>query len=57
LTLVVVNVLIHIELVIFSIIGFVSLLVLVSYGASLEDKYRRLEKKYNILKKEKEQDE
>ena len=52
-----VNVLIHIELVIFSIIGFVSLLVLVSYGASLEDKYRRLEKKYNILKKEKEQDE
>jgi len=57
LTLAVVNVLIHIELVIFSIIGFVSLLVLVSYGASLEDKYRRLEKKYNILKKEKEQDE
>jgi hypothetical protein len=57
LTLAVVSVLIHIELVIFSIIGFVSLLVLVSYGASLEDKYRRLEKKYNILKKEKEQDE
>lgn len=56
-TLAVVSVLIHIELVIFSIIGFVSLLVLVSYGASLEDKYRRLEKKYNILKKEKEQDE
>lgn len=50
-----VNVLINIELIIFSVIGFFIFLVLVSYGASLEHKYRDLDKKYEALKKEKEQ--
>jgi hypothetical protein len=55
LILAVVNVLINIELIIFSVIGFFIFLVLVSYGASLEHKYRDLDKKYEALKKEKEQ--
>jgi hypothetical protein len=55
LTLVVVNVLINIELIILAAVGFFIFLGLVSYGASLEEKNRQLEKRCKKLEKEKEQ--
>jgi hypothetical protein len=48
-------VLIDVWLIMFGLIGFIIFLILISYGASLEDKYRKLEKKYKALEKEKEQ--
>jgi hypothetical protein len=53
---VVVNVLINIELIFFSIVGFFVFLGLVSYGASLEEKNRQLQQRCRDLEKEKEQD-
>jgi hypothetical protein len=55
LTLVVVNVLISIELIVLATAGFFIFLGLVSYGASLEEKNRQLEKRCKNLEKEKEQ--
>jgi len=56
LTLEVVCVLINIWRIMFGFINFMVFLIFISYGAVLEEKYHKLEKKYNALKKEKEQD-